>query len=283
MPLGGLGVRRSRLPVAVACLVLAGAVGVGILTGGTRKSSVDRAAQASRERQLRREQRIRKAASRERRAAAKVVVPRLIAEHPGAVRRELRARGLKVSFVSHTYAVVCGGPWPEGRVVAQRPDPGAHFRPGGHVAVTVTSYVQTGCGRSVAAPPCRSGQLSLRVVGGRPDYPGGSDFALVGVDVRHVHGPRCEAQGPLQVEMDRPQGTMAGPMRGNPATLHLQGTLGRGDTLKARWEWASWCDGRGGVVGVANSGGLSASDKPEEFPTCLRRRSSLGLFALDRF
>jgi hypothetical protein len=262
------------LPALAALLVLT-ASGCGSGPGTeSSQSSTPRTTQAQRDRHIRTAK-----PKPEVNKPRKVTVPDLVGQSESSAVAELKSHGLHAYF-SNSGPLLCAKPIASSTVVSELPQGGDQVRAGRGVLLSTDGNVQTGCGSATAPRSCDPSDLSLRVTQGMPDFTGGSEQVLVGVDVEHVgKGPKCSVDSPIKLSIDR-QGVPVN-FRGNPASLQLHAALDSGERMIAGWVFGGWCGPADRVVARASVDGLSAEKELAHLrKTDLSGCPTLGLYSL---
>jgi hypothetical protein len=195
------GTRRQRLGVAVACVVAAAALVVGLATQ-THPPKLPAEPQH-------------------------VTVPKVVGDLPGKAAQELRAHHLGKDVTALADKPCAGLPSAREPIVDQAPLPGTRVGRDDKVRV------QIGC--PAVAPACKQYQLAIKTYPEAPIYTQTGGQPEIIIDLTHIAGPPCHVVSTLYLELLRGDGTLATEVAGNPTTYPLDAMSGVGETLTATW------------------------------------------------
>jgi hypothetical protein len=191
-----------------------------------------------------------------------ITVPNVVGQDEHAAQTELAADHLEGHFAPHNLgALVCAAQAPGSTTTSQFPPAGEKVRAGAGVHLSTTAYVQTsrdGCGHASASRACDPSELSVRVTDGFPEFTGGSEVELAGLQVKHAEGgSACNLASTASFQVERDGQPVTG-VGGNPMSLDLHAALDSGESMIAGWTIGGWCGSTKGVTATASVDGLTA-------------------------
>jgi hypothetical protein len=248
---------RDAKLLALAGLVAAGAIVVGVLADGSSSRSRDALATDATGRQglshSKREVKSRVISRKERRRDLPTV-PGLIGLPLGDAREALASRDIPVEVIGDDSD--CRGVAPGGKVVEQSPHPGRRVEKKAFLWVDVAVT----CGPDAAAATCRPNDLSLQAAGYEGRHAGSGGTKVANFKLKNEGEYACQLDSTAHVELRDSATGRSQPVRGNPATLIVDWKLRRGEVLDLEWDWRNWGGEKGKALVVVELAGLSDTD-----------------------
>jgi hypothetical protein len=141
-----------------------------------------------------------------------------------------------------------------------------------------TSAPETNQSRSTSsAEPCSAKALKMTV-----GAQGATQGLVATVSLEQVGDSPCNLDSFLHFALRRPDGTLAGRVRGNPSTLRLpEEQVAPDATVTRSWIWRNWCGSRGQLLLTASVGEISGTESATP-PACVDETSPSTLVLQDQ-